>query len=67
MIKIKAKIIKKIRLLKTSSTQVKIGKMRMIIQMKTSYIGKQKMIILNKNNLSELLKIRIKNKIHQAL
>jgi hypothetical protein len=67
MIKIKAKIIKKIRLLKTSSTQVKIRKMRMIIQMKTSYIGKQKMIILNKNNLSELPKIRIKNKIHQAL
>jgi hypothetical protein len=67
MIKIKAKIIKKIRLLKTSSTQVKIGKMRMIIQMKTSYSGKQKMIILNKNNLSELLKIKIKNKILQAL
>ena len=67
MIKIKKKIIKRIRLLITNSIQVKIGEMKMIIRMKTIYTGNQKTIMLNKNNLSEHLKIKIKNKIHQVL
>jgi hypothetical protein len=40
--------------------------MKMNIQMKTNYIGNQKTIILNKNNLSNP-NIKIKNLIHLAL